>query len=87
MAHDKDGNLWPLMLSELIAAAQETLAKHGDMPCWVTTADHGYDDTERHSVPIGYAPRMETSGPWRDGGGWWHNGYKTAFVIHGSPTG
>lgn len=87
MAHDKDGNLWPLMLSELITAAQEALAEHGDMVVWVEASRHGYDDTEVTTVPVGYPPIVDCSNLSERKHYWPDRGYVKTFIVSGSETG
>jgi hypothetical protein len=81
MPYDENGNLTPLMLSDLIRQAQEALEKHGDMILWVETEESGYDDTERHSLPAQHAevvfkPNLH--------GYWQGKDYDKAFTILGA---
>lgn len=82
MAQDDQGNLKPLMLSELIAIAQKALATHGDMPVGVCTCVPGYDDNEEHNLPVSDPPCVEhmrwMSSYWID------RNYKKAFSISGA---
>lgn len=80
-SHDADGNLLPLMLSELIAHAQRSIAEHGDMPLWVTTQVLGYDDTVTHESPVAYDPDVVDGAISRN---YWRDKYAKFYRIFGS---
>lgn len=58
MAYDKDGNLLPLMLSDLIRIAQAALDEHGDLPVWVETCVPRREFNEEHSLPVSDPPTV-----------------------------
>ena len=87
MTHDKDGNLVPLMLSQLIATAQAALDTHGDMICWLEASDLGYDDTIEISVPLSTAPEVVNRNVAKSRSYWLDQDFPKTFVISGSPTG
>ena len=78
MAHDKDGNLLPLMLSDLIRVAQAALDAHGDVPVWVETCMPGYEHNEDHSLPVSDPPTVTYA---RSLSGYWEGKYSQAFVL------
>lgn len=80
MAHDKDGNLLPLMLSDLIRVAQAALQQHGDIPVWVQTTVAGYERDVCHSVPASDPPEV---GRGRSMDRYWPGRFDRAFVIDG----
>lgn len=80
MAHDKDGNLLPLMLSDLVKIAQEILTEHGDMPVSVITCVPGYEYNEEHNLPVSDKPSM-TKPKWIKS--YWPGQFVGAFTIEG----
>jgi hypothetical protein len=81
MAHDKDGNLLPLMLSELIRVAQEALATHGDMPVWVETCVVGSEYNEWHRLPVSDPPEVTVA---HSHNRYWPGKFPRAFVLDGA---
>lgn len=81
MAHDKDGNLTPLMLSDLIRIAHAALAEHGDVPVWIETCVPGYEFNEEHSVPVSDAPTVIAARSLRS---YWPGQFARAFVLEGA---
>ena len=61
MRKDDDGNMKPLMLSELVMSAQTALINFGDMVVWVKTMEPGYEYNERHSQPASDIPSVYPS--------------------------
>jgi hypothetical protein len=78
---DKDGNLVPLMLSDLIRIAQAALTEHGDVPVWVETCVGGYEYNEEHSLPVSDPPMVTRA---RSLGAYWPGKFSQAFVIEGA---
>jgi len=81
MAQDNDGNLTPLMLSDLIKIAQEAIKIHGDMPVGVETCVAGYDTNEEHSLPVSDTPNV-TRPDWIKK--YWIGKFQMAFVLDGA---
>ncbi len=82
MAQDEHGNLKPLMLSELIAAAQKALSEHGDMPVGVETCVPGYEYNVEHNLPVSDLPCVEQM-RWMSSY-WIDRNYQKAFSISGA---
>ena len=79
---DKEGNLCPLMLSNLIAIAQTALAKYGDMPVWVHASSFRHDDIITVVSPVSESPIVNETNLSRiynylD----WAEKYRLSFVI------
>jgi hypothetical protein len=81
MAHDKDGNLLPMMLSDLIKDAQATLDEYGDMPVGLETCVSGYEFNEEHSLPAS-GPTTVISPRWLRSH--WIGKFQCAFVLDGA---
>lgn len=81
MAHDKDGNLLPLMVSDLIRIAQAALDEHGDVPVWVETCVPGYEFNEEHSLPVSDPPTVTSA---RSLSSYWPGKFSRAFVLDGA---
>ena len=81
MAHDEHGKLLPMMLSELIIAANKALDEHGDMPVGLETCMPGYEFNEEHSLPVSGPPTV-TSPRWLQS--YWIGQFNRAFVLDGS---
>ncbi len=81
MAHDKDGNLLPFMLSDLIRIAQEQLEEHGDMPVGLETCVPGYEFNEEHSLPVSGPPIVGEPRWMKD---YWPGKFQHAFVLDGA---
>ena len=81
MAHDKDGNLLPMMLSELIKVAQKVFDEQGDMPVGLETCVPGYEFNEEHSLPVSGPPTV-TRPRWLDS--YWIGKFQRAFVLDGA---
>ena len=81
MSHDKEGNLLPMMLSELSKTVQEALDEHGDMPVGVETYVLGYSYNEDHRLPVSGPPEV-ISPSWL--GSYWKGEFKQAFVLYGA---
>ena len=81
LATDAEGNLKPLMLSDLVRIAQAALATHGDMPVGVETCEAGYEFNENHSMPVSDAPTV--SAPrWIKS--YWIGRFTKAFTLDGA---
>jgi hypothetical protein len=83
MATDNEGNLKPLMLSELIIAAQKAIDIHGDMIVWVETMVAGYEYNEEHSLPVSDIPEVDNRNLAKQNGYWQDNEYIKSFIIQG----
>jgi len=81
MATDEQGNLKPLMLSDLVRIATQAFKEHGDMPVGVETCVARYEYNEEHSLPVSDTP---TVGHPRWMGSYWIGKFKKAFVIDGA---
>jgi len=84
MAQDEQGNLKPLMLSELILIAQKSLLEYGDMIVWVETSEAGYEFNEEHSQPVSDPPEVIGGNIAKKKSYWDNENYQNAFVISGS---
>lgn len=80
MAHDKDLNLIPLMLSDLIRVAQAEFDKCGDVPVFVETCMPGYEFNEDHSFPVSDPPRVKSVSALQS---YWRGKFSRAFVLDG----
>lgn len=78
--HDHEGNLAPLMLSELIKKSVDALARYGDMLVWLETSCHGYDDQERHSLPVTEIEVLPINKA-KEHSYWHDEKYKDTFII------
>lgn len=81
MATDEDGNLKPLMLSDLVRIATETIKEHGDMPVGVETYAPGYEYNEEHSLPVSDEPGVRHLRWMRS---YWVGRFTKAFCIDGA---
>ena len=77
---DSRGNLIPLMLSEIVKAAVESLEKYGDMPVGVETCVPGYEYNEEHSLPVSAIPVVDQP-EWLSS--YWRRGFTKAFIFRG----
>ena len=84
MAIDKNGNLKPLMLSDLMRVAQEQFTLHGDMIVWVETVVAGYEHNEIHSCPVSNDPTVDCKNKAKENSCWIDKEYKKSFVIEGA---
>lgn len=81
--HDAKGNLLPMMLSELIEAAQDALREHGDMLVWTEGCIPGYDDNQEYSVPVEQL-RVDRQNIARRSSYWIDDKLQNAFVLIGN---
>jgi len=79
MARDEQGNLKPLMLSDLLKSAAEAMSEHGDMPVGIYTLTAGhFGRNEEYSGPASDIPKVANP-RWMDE--YWPGRFDKAFVI------
>lgn len=81
MATYDNGNLKPLMLSDLIKVAQKAIEDHGDMPVGIEACIDFCGHNQYIGLPVSDDPCVSHP-KWI--GGYWDGAYGSVFVLDGA---